>query len=154
MNLNKVILVGRVASDPESKTIPSGQSVCTFRMATNMVWSDQNNQKQEKTEFHSIVLWRKLADIAAQFLAKGSLVLVEGRIETRSWKDASGNQRYRTEIVGEKMQLGPKAFGTAAPKETDPKPTKMEEDIPVIQEEDIPKEKPKEEEIDIKDIPF
>lgn len=153
MNLNKVILVGRVASDPEAKTIPSGQTVCSFRIATNTVWSDQNNQKQEKTEFHNIVLWRKLAEIAAQFLTKGSLVLIEGRIQNRSWQDSAGTQKYRTEIVGEKMQLGPKSANRPeAPKKT----VKKEEEIPIIEEEDIPtiKEPSSEEEIDIKDIPF
>ncbi len=160
MNLNKVILVGRVTSDPESKTIPSGQSVCSFGMATNMVWSDQNKQKQEKTEFHNIVLWRKLAEVAGQFLTKGSLVLIEGRLQTRSWQDSSGNKRYRTEIIGEKMQLGPKSFGktnpTAAPVPAQQEKQAPQEDIPVIEEEDAPapKEKPAEEEIDIKDIPF
>ncbi|MFH1657133.1 MAG: single-stranded DNA-binding protein [bacterium] len=159
MNLNKVILVGRVASDPETKTIPSGHSVCSFRLATNTVWSDQNNQKQEKTEFHSIVLWRKLADIASQFLTKGSLVLVEGRIQTRTWQDSSGGQRYRTEIIGEKMQLGPKSANRpGSPSSSAPakKADKNEEEIPIIEEEDIPtiKESSREEEIDIKDIPF
>lgn len=158
MNLNKVILVGRVTSDPESKTIPSGQSVCSFGMATNMVWSDQNNQKQEKTEFHNIVLWRKLAEVAAQFLTKGSLVLIEGRLQTRSWQDSSGNKRYRTEIIGEKMQLGPKSFAkTNPPAPTEQKQQAVEEDIPVIEEEvsaPAAKEKPDEKEIDIKDIPF
>ncbi|MCK5044419.1 single-stranded DNA-binding protein [Candidatus Parcubacteria bacterium] len=161
MNLNKVILVGRVTSDPESKTIPSGQSVCSFGMATNMVWSDQNSQKQEKTEFHNIVLWRKLAEIASQFLTKGSLVLIEGRLQTRSWQDSSGNKRYRTEIIGEKMQLGPKSFAKTNPPPPTQQPApsaneRKEEDIPVIEEEDAPapKEKPAEEEIDIKDIPF
>ncbi len=104
-------------------------------------------------------MWRKLADIASQFLTKGSLVLIEGRIQTRSWQDSSGGQRYRTEIVCEKMQLGPKSAsrpgGHSSPGPAK-KADKKEEEIPIIEEEDIPatKESSGEEEIDIKDIPF
>jgi len=139
MNLNKVILIGRVVNDPELRTIPSGRSVCSFRMATNIVWNDSNGQKREKTDFHNIVLWRRLAEIASQYLTKGSLVLIEGRIQTRSWQDKSGNKRYRTEIVGQRMQLGPKAAGKVTP----PEPKTPDQDIPVIEEE-----------IDVEDIPF
>ena len=111
MNLNKVILIGRLTNDPEAKTIPSGQTVCSFGLATNRVWTNQETkQKEEKTEFHNIVLWRRLAEIASQYLSKGSLVLIEGRVQTRSWQDQTGNKRYRTEIVGDNIQLGPKAF--------------------------------------------
>ena len=100
MNLNKVILVGRLASDPEMRSTQAGQPVCNFRMATSRVWTNRDSgQKQEKTEFHNIVLWRRLAEIASQFLTKGSLVLIEGRIETRSWEDASGNKKYKTEVI-------------------------------------------------------
>lgn len=143
MNLNKVILVGRVASDPETRSTPSGQQVCSFRVATNRVWRDSNGQRQESTEFHNIVLWGRLAEIASQFLSKGSLVLIEGRIQTRNWQDAAGNQRYRTEIIGERMQLGPRAAGKVVPGEEKTLPT--QEEIPIIEEE---------EEIDIKDIPL
>ena len=143
MNFNKVILIGRLAVDPEMRSTPNGQSVCTFRMATSRVWTDKSSgQKQEKTEYHSIVLWRRLAEIASQFLTKGSLVLIEGRLETRSWTDSSGNKRYRTEVVGERMQLGPKPAGKAFP----PKEIPTGE-IPIIEEEP-------EEEINVKDIPF
>ena len=153
MNLNKVFLVGNVASDPESRTTPQGQQVCTFRMATNRVWNDRNtNQKREDVQFHSIVLWRRLAEIAAQYLKKGSLVLIEGRLQTRSWKDASGNTKYRTEIIGESMQLGPRSAGKTtldqgATPETPPEEPQQisQEEIPVIEEGG---------EIDIKDIPF
>jgi len=80
MNLNKVILVGRLATDPEMRSTPAGQPVCNFRLATNRVWTDRGSgQKQEKTEYHAIVLWRRLAEIASQFLTKGSLALIEGR---------------------------------------------------------------------------
>lgn len=147
MNLNKAFLIGRLVSDPETRTTPTGQTVCSFRLATNRVWTDKTtSQKQEKTEYHNIVLWRRLAEIASQFLTKGSLTLIEGRIQTRSWQDTSGNKRYRTEIIGERLQMGPRTAGTAGKtiaaeeKETAP----VEEEIPVIDEE----------EIDISQIPF
>ena len=149
MNLNKVILIGRLVSDPEMRTTPTGQSVCSFRMATNRTWSDsKTGQKQEKTEFHSIVLWGRLAEISSQYLTKGSLTMIEGRLQTRNWQDQSGNQKYRTEIVAERMQLGPRQgqgerqAPASAPQET------AKEEIPIIEEDG------KEEEIDVKDIPF
>jgi single-strand DNA-binding protein len=152
MNLNKVFLIGRVASDPESRTTPQGQQVCTFRVATNRTWTNKStNQKQEKTEFHSIVLWRRLAEIAAQYLQKGALVMIEGRIETRSWQDNAGVKKYRTEIIGENMQLGPRAAGKSAPMQAPMEEPDREEkalpqeEIPIIEEEG---------EIDIKDVPF
>jgi len=141
VNLNKVILVGRVVNDPELRTIPSGQPVCSFRLATNVIWTNSSGQKQEKTDFHNIVLWRRLAEIASQYLTKGSLVMIEGRIQTRSWQDQSGNKRFRTEIVGQRMQLGPKAAGKVVPPEAK---TKTQPEIPVIEEE----------EIDVENIPF
>ncbi len=145
MNLNKAFLIGRLVSDPETRTTPTGQTVCSFRMATNRVWTDRTtSQKQEKTEYHNIVLWRRLAEIASQYLTKGSLVLIEGRIQTRSWQDASGNKRYRTEIIGERLQMGPRATGTTGKTITAEEKEAPDEEIPVIDEE----------EIDIKDIPF
>lgn len=147
MNFNKVTLVGRLVADPELRTIPSGEPVCNFRMATNRVWTDKSGQKQEKTEYHNIVVWRKLAEIASQYLAKGSLTLIEGRLQTRSWEDASGNKRYTTEIVAENLQLAPRATGPAPKKEEtkkeEPKKESSQDDIPVIEED-----------IDVKDIPF
>jgi single-strand DNA-binding protein len=143
MYLNKVILIGRLVVNPEMRSTPGGQSVCSFRLATNRIWVDQKTgQKKEKAEYHNIVLWRRLAEIANQYLTKGALVLIEGRIQTRSWQDRSGNQRFRTEIIAERMQLGPKAAGKVTPEETPPEVPEGE--IPVIEEN----------EIDIKDIPF
>jgi single-strand DNA-binding protein len=145
MNLNKVFLIGRLVSAPETRTTPSGQPVCTFRMATNRVWTDaKNGQKQEKTEYHNVVLWRRLAEIASQYLTKGSLAMIEGRIQTRNWQDSTGNQRYRTEIVGERMQLGPRPVGGGKVITAEEKPAPAQEDIPIIEEG----------EVDIKDIPF
>jgi len=147
MNLNKAILIGRLATDPEIKSTSGGQPVCNFRLATSRVWTNRDSgQKQEKTEFHSIVLWRRLAEIASQYLQKGSLVLIEGRIETRSWEDPSGNRRFRTEVIAERMQLGPRSAGKSFPEEKEKEKESSQEEIPIIEEGS--------EEIDIKDIPF
>ncbi len=147
MNLNKAILLGRVASDPETRSTTTGQTVCSFRLVTNRIFTS-NGQKQERAEFHNIVLWRRLAEIASQYLTKGALVLIEGRVETRSWQDASGTKKYRTEIVAEKMQLGPKSASASGPKsESSPASPAVQEEIPIIEEE-------QEGEIDVKNIPF
>lgn len=160
MNLNKVFLIGNLTSDPEVRTTPSGQMVCNFRMATNRIWNDKNTgQQQQKTEYHSVVAWRRLAEIASQFLNKGGLVFIEGRLETRTWQDQNGNKRYRTEIIAERMQLGPRSFpkpaSTPSLIEEETAPAQQEE-IPIIEEE--PELKPTEttetEEIDVKKIPF
>ncbi|MFA5086179.1 MAG: single-stranded DNA-binding protein [Candidatus Paceibacterota bacterium] len=146
MNLNKVFLVGRIASDIEMRSTPSGQSVCTFSLATNRTWKGKDGQKQEESQFHRVVLWAKLAEIASQFLTKGSLVLIEGRIQNRSWDDKSGVKRYTTEIIGEAMQMGPRGQGDGQQKSfSAPKKQAEDEDIPIIEDGD---------EIDVKDIPF
>jgi single-strand DNA-binding protein len=142
MNFNKVILVGRVVADPEIKSTPSGQKVCSLRIATNRIWKDANGSRKETTEFHNVVLWQKLAEIASQFLKKGSLVLIEGRLQTRNWQDSSGVSKYRTEIIAESMQLGPKMTATGS----SPEKESSSSDIPIIEED--------EEEIDIQDIPL
>lgn len=150
MNLNKVFLIGRLTRDPEVKSLPSGQQVCSFGLATDRFFNDKSGQKQRQTEFHNVTLFGRLAEIASQYAAKGSLVMIEGRLRTRSWQDASGATRYRTEIIGERMQLGPKSAGKSAPQEGDKsqgpetRPQNSPEDIPVVEEE----------EIDIKDVPF
>src|SRR3989338_9058388 len=147
MNLNKAILIGRLATDPEIKSTSGGQPVCNFRLATSRVWTNRDSgQKQEKTEFHSIALWRRLAEIASQYLQKGSLVLIEGRIETRSWEDPSGNRRFRTEVIAERMQLGPRSAGKAFPEEKEKEKESSQEEITIIEEGS--------EEIDISQIPF
>lgn len=114
MNLNKVIIVGRVTADPELRTTPGGQSVTTLGVATNRTWTDKNGQKQEETEFHNVVIWGRQAEVATQYLAKGATVLIEGRLRTRSWTDKQGGQRRTTEIMSERMQLGPRAAGGGA----------------------------------------
>lgn len=149
MNVNKVILVGNVTADPELRTTQSGQQVCSLRLATNRVWTDKTGKKQETPEFHSVVLWGKLAQIASSYLKKGSMAFVEGRLTTRSWDDtATGTKKYRTEIVAERLQLGPRSAGggtSAKPREEDRPAEKDHEEIPIIEEN---------EEIDVKDIPF
>jgi single-strand DNA-binding protein len=126
-------------------------------MATNRVWKDASGQKKEDAQFHSIVLWGKQAEMASQYLTKGSLVYIEGRLQTRSW-ESQGGKKYITEIVGEKIQLGPKSMGggsvrPSAPRDANPVKQQTEEDIPVIEDGsfDVPESK---DEIDVKDIPF
>lgn len=111
MNLNKVLIVGRTTADIQLRTTPSGQSVTTFSVATNRTWTSKSGGKEEETEFHTIVAWGRTAEIASQFLAKGSIVLVEGRLRTRSWQDKQGQSRKTTEIFCERLQLGPRPQG-------------------------------------------
>lgn len=103
MSLNMVQLIGNLTRDPELKQIPGGQVVASFAIATNMVWSDQNGQKQEKVEYHNIVAWRRLAEICGQYLKKGSKIYLQGRLQTRSWEGEDGVKRYRTEIVADNL---------------------------------------------------
>lgn len=109
MNFNKAFVLGNVTRDPELRTTPSGQSVASFGIATNRIWKGQNGQRQQSAEFHNVVAWGRLAEISHQYLKKGSLVFIEGRLQTRSWQDqGSGQKRFRTEIIAENMQLGPR----------------------------------------------
>lgn len=113
MDLNKVMIIGRLTRDPETRTIPSGQTVATFSVATSRQWTDRvSGEKKSQTEFHSVVAWRRLAEICGQYLRKGSQVYIEGYLQTRSWDDPSGQKKYRTEIVCDNMiMLGSKASG-------------------------------------------
>jgi len=154
MNLNKVILIGNLTADPELRSTPSGQSVGNFRIATNRIWIDKNtHQKQQEAEYHTVVVWGKLAEIASRFLTKGSLAMVEGRLRTRSWQDSSGNKRFRTEIVAQTLQLGPRISKSAEGPESAHE-SKAQEEIPIIEEPAAMSEEKGEEEIDVKDIPF
>ena len=98
MNLNLVMLIGRITRDAESKVTPSGQNVVNFSIATNSVWVDKNQQKQESTEFHNLVFWGKRGEALASYLTKGKLVMVDGELKTRSWVGQDGQKKYRTEI--------------------------------------------------------
>ena len=106
MSVNKVILLGRLGQDPEIKHTPSGAAVCNFSLATSETWNDKNSgQKQERTEWHRVVVWGKLAELCNQYLAKGRQAFVEGRLQTRSWDDQSGQKRYTTEINATTVQF-------------------------------------------------
>ena len=154
MNLNKAFLIGRLTRDPESRTLPSGQAISNFGLATNRVWvNPDNHEKQEQTEFHNVVAFGKLAEICNQYLTKGSLVLVEGRIQTRSWQDQNGGTKYRTEVVMEKLQMGPKSgqSGQKGTVKNDTKPSEpIREEVTEIQIDD----EPSEDEVKTEDIPF
>ncbi len=97
-SVNKVILIGHLGADPEIRYTPSGQPVANFRLATSESWNDKSGQRQERTEWHRIVVWGKLAELCGEYLAKGRQVYVEGRIQTRQWDDRDGNKRYTTEV--------------------------------------------------------
>ena len=104
--INKVILVGRLGRDPEVRYTPSGATVANFSIATSDEWKDkETGQKQEKTEWHRIVAWRRLGEICGEYLRKGKQVYIEGKLQTRSWEDRDGNKRYTTEIVAQTMQM-------------------------------------------------
>jgi len=103
MSLNRVQLIGNLTRDPEVRQIPGGQTVATLSIATNFSWVDQSGQKQDKAEYHTVVAWRKLADICGQYLRKGSKIFMEGRLQTRDWEGEDGVKRYKTEIVADNM---------------------------------------------------
>jgi len=169
MNLNKVLLVGRLTRDPEIRNTTSGQTVASISLATNRFWKDKNGQKQDKTEFHNVVLWGRLAEIAGQYLTKGQECFIEGRMETRKYTAKDGTERRTTEVVAENMQLGSRAQGSAPrtgsyqPQANSnnnqfnpltPKPEKslagqaVEEEIPTINLDE------EQEEVRIEDVPF
>ncbi len=147
MNLNKVIIVGRLTQDPEKRVIPdSGMSVTSVSVATNSYYKNKAGERQEKTEFHNIVLFGNVADVAAQYLKKGSVALFEGRLQTSSWEGKDGTKRYKTEVVADTLQLGPRNEGGSQSNESSrSKPQESKREIPVIDEDD---------EINVEDIPF
>lgn len=136
MNVNKVILVGRITVDPQIRKTPTGLSVTSFNVATNRVWTAKNGSRQQETEFHNVVVWGRQAEIACQFLTKGSLVFVEGRLRTRQWQGRSGETRYTTEIICERLQLGPRIQSISG-YEKDKKSSETKE---VVEEISIPEE--------------
>ncbi|OGN03858.1 MAG: hypothetical protein A2655_01200 [Candidatus Yanofskybacteria bacterium RIFCSPHIGHO2_01_FULL_43_42] len=154
MNLNKVFLIGRLTQDPELRSTPSGQSVATLRMATNRVWNDPSGNKKDATEFHTVVAWGRLGEIANQYLKKGGLVMIEGRIQTRTWTDPNNNKRYFTEVVAEGLQLGPRTV-SAGNVVSDIKKDK-DDNIPIIDANDPVSSGVEEDEVKIKeeDLPF
>lgn len=140
MSVNKVILVGRLGRDPETRYTSSGQAVCNFTLATDESYKDRNGERQQRTEWHRIVMWGKLAEIGQQYLKKGKLIYIEGRLQTRQWDDKEGNKRTTTEIVANVMRmLGGRAEGAPAA-EAEAASAGREEDHsqPEISDEDIP----------------
>ena len=171
-SLNRAQIVGNLTRDPEMRYTPNGQAVCNFGVATNRRWRDKDGNLQEQTEFHNVVAWAKMAEIASQILHKGSKVYVEGRLQTRSWEGQDGGKRNRTEIVMENfIPLTPKGatisppepaveeFPTPkeeAPKEEKPAPSKSKKIAEEKKEKSKEEEKKTEdtEEINLDDIPF
>jgi len=164
MDLNKVMIIGRLTRDPELKTIPSGINVCQMGVATGYVYTSQaTGQKIEQTEFHNVVLWRKLGEIAHQYLKKGNQVYIEGRLQTRSWDGKDGQKRYRTEIVADNMiMLGSKNSsgtssgsyqGAAAAPAARPAPSPADETSQTSPTEQLPTIQ-QGEDINVEDIPF
>ncbi len=160
MNFNKAIIVGNVTNDVEVRTTPAGQSVTSFGVATNRYWTNANGEKQNKAEFHNIVAWGKLAEICGQYVTKGMMVLIEGRMETRSWDGQDGVKRFKTEIIAENMQMGPRAAQNGNASASAPSPSAPAEPMSDNQSEVSSKNPSREqnpeseEEIKIEDIPF
>lgn len=152
MNLNKAFIAGNLTRDPELRQTPSGQAVCSFGVATNRFYNDSSGQKQKQAEFHNIVAWGRQAEIVNQYLKRGSLVLVEGRLQTRSWQDQQGVKHWKTEIIAERVQLGPRGSGGGFGSDRNVSssgPNQPAEDVtPTIE---LPEDG---EEINVKDIPF
>ena len=139
MNINKAFIYGNLTRDPESKALPSGVQITTMGVATNRVYKNQQGEKAEEAEFHNVVLFGKLSELAQQYLKKGSGVFIEGRLRTSSW-EADNVKKYKTEIVAESMQFGPRSGGgsttEASPKENVPPAANYPENT--ISPDDIP----------------
>ncbi len=135
-SLNRVLLIGNLGADPELSYTPSGTAKATIRLATHEVWTNKSGEKGERTEWHRVIAWGRLAEICGEYLTKGRQVLIEGRLQTRSWEDRDGNKRWTTEIVASNMQM----LGSprAAPSETGPpSPSPEKPDLPES-DDDIP----------------
>lgn len=148
MYFNRAIIVGNLTRDPELRSLPSGVQVATIGVATNRVWKDKNGAKQESTDYHNVVVFGRQAQTSAQYLRKGASVLIEGRMQTRSWDASDGTKKYRTEIVADRIQFGPKRDGGVPAGDT----SNTKEDI----QESPPEgtiEYP-EENVNVDDIPF
>ncbi len=156
MYINKAIIYGNLTRDPELRAIPSGTQVATFGVATNRVYKDKNGARQEAADFHNVVVFGRQAELAAQYLRKGNAVFVEGRMQTRSWDDkTSGEKKYRTEIVAERVQFGPRGAGSPMSSPASPDAPKVGKEVKGKKGEE--KEEAIEypaEEINAEDIPF
>ena len=154
MDLNRATIVGRLTRDPEVRTTPSGVNVTSFAVATNFVWTDAAGAKKQSVEFHNVVAWRKLGEIAAQYLRKGSRVLIEGRLQTRNWEGQDGSKRNRTEIVADNLiMLDSKGAASGAPAAVEDMPV-IEESVPPAKPAAAPAAEPSSDEISVEDIPF
>jgi single-strand DNA-binding protein len=156
MYLNKAIIYGNLTRDPELKAIPSGSKVATFSVATNRIWKDKAGARQEAVDYHNVVVFGRQAETVSQYLKKGSGAMIEGRLQTRSWDGTDGQKKYRTEIVADRIQFGPRSGGVGAMPSTAKSGANAEEgpassDNPPVPTEAI--EYP-EEEINPDDIPF
>lgn len=158
MYLNKAIIIGNLTRDPELRSIPSGAKVASFSVATNRVWKDKNGVRQDSTDYHNVVVFGIQAEHVAQYLRKGSSVLVEGRMQTRSWDAQDGSKKYRTEIVADRVQFGPKPQGQGggyqqnAPQVPQNAPRPAPGNAP--KKEEVDTIQYPEEEINLEDIPF
>lgn len=150
MYLNRAIIIGNLTRDPELKSLPSGIQVCSFSVATNRVWKDKQGVRQESADYHNIVVFGRQAETAAQYLRKGSGVLVEGRLQTRSWDGPDGKKNYRTEIIADRVQFGNRPSGQGgAPAVSSKAGGDDEPTAPAIETIEYPAE-----DINIDDIPF
>ncbi len=160
MYLNKVFIIGNLTRDPELKALPSGINVSSFSIATNRVYKDKNGVKQENTDFHNVVVFGRQADTVSAYLKKGSMAYVEGRLTTRSWDGPDGKKNYRTEIIADTIQFGPRGGNTgggyAAPvggssdsADSAPKTASKADNMDTLDAVDYPNE-----EINPEDIPF
>jgi single-strand DNA-binding protein len=161
MNLNRAMIIGNLTRDPEIRTTPNGQTVANFSVATSHFWKDAAGVRQEKTEYHNIVAWAKLAEICQQYLGKGRKVYVDGRLQTRDWEGQDGVKRYRTEIIAENMIMldrAPEGSGNFAPR-TSASPSASS--VPTTNDPASPAGRqkpttnpPADDEIRVEDIPF
>jgi len=150
MDLNRAQLIGNVTRDPEVRTTPTGQTVCSFGVATNMQWTDAQGQKQQRAEFHNLVAWGKLAEICGQYLVKGKKIFVEGRLQTREWEGQDGAKRNRTEIVADSMIMLDRGGSGGGPPARSNEPT-----ITPVSDAPSPIDKGVgDQEIKLEDIPF
>ncbi len=157
MDLNKVMLIGRLTRDPESRTTPQGVTVVNFGLATNRVWKDDQGNQRDMTEYHNIVAWRKLGEICAQYLSKGRQIYIEGHLQTRSWDGQDGKKNYRTEVVADNMIMLGSRSDNSAPTYSAPAPQaapSSPSETPLPPQESAPSAPASDEEIRIEDIPF
>lgn len=146
MYFNRAIIIGNLTRDPELRSLPSGVQIATLGVATNRVWKDKNGARQESTDYHNVVVFGRQAETSAQYLRKGSSVLVEGRMQTRSWDAPDGTKKYRTEVVADRIQFGPKRDSTAS---TATPSAKEDVQVPPADAIEYPQD-----EVNIDDIPF